>query len=429
MSDGKTGAQRLRRAWRRIRLLPWQQNLCIIIAAEITALVGFSISVPFLPFYIQELGTTRFEDVAFWVGLINSAAAVSMALAAPIWGMVADRYGRKPMLVRSMIGGGIILSLMSLASSAPQVAILRIIQGTLSGSVAAATTLVATTVPDEHRGYALGLLQTSIFASHSLGPLVGGALAAVIGYRAVFVTSGVLLFSAMLIVARYVHEDFTPPPPRAKRSKADAAPARAIFSQPVLLTMLGMLMLNNLAGQVTIPNLSLFVQTLVSDTKVASTFTGAIVGGTAMANAIAAVWVGRSANRLGRRRVLLACLGLGALSYIPQMFTTHPLQLLVLRFFTGLTMGGLIPVANAVIAEYAPEGRQGSIYGISASLNAAGRALGPILGTLVVTNVAITAMFPLTATLLWLGAAIVWLATRSVKSLDVRSQASPEQAR
>ncbi len=397
----------------RLHLKQWQRNLYVIAAAEVVALLGFGISVPFLPFYIQELGTTDLKQGALWVGIINSVTPISMALAAPVWGAIADRRGRKLMLVRSLLGGGIVLSLMALATSAPQLAALRLVQGVLSGSVAAATTLVATSVPAEERGYALGLLQTAIFAGNSLGPFVGGAVAALFGYKAAFVASGILLGLAFVVVAAYVHEDFVPPLPGKKESKARSSAFRQVLSQPVLLIMLAMLMLNSFAVMVTTPVLPLFVQTLVPDARTASSATGMIVGATALANAIAAVWSGRSADKLGRRRVLLTCLCLGALSYFPQMITRSPWQLLALRFLTGLTMGGVIPIGNAVIAECAPEGRQGGIYGVSASLNAAGRALGPMLGTLVVTNLAISAVFPVTGALLGLGMVIVALATRS----------------
>lgn len=398
---------------RRLRVEPWQRTLYTIVAAQIVAMVGFNISIPFLPFYIQELGVTEFDQVAFWVGFISASAPVTMALAAPVWGLLADRYGRKPMLVRSMLGAALMLGLMATVRSAPQLAILRIVQGALSGTVAAATTLVATTLPSARTSYGLGLLQTAIFASNSLGPLLGGLVGGAIGYRAAFVVSAVLLLLAGVLVLLLVHEDFTPAP-RRRGGNALALTVRAIGGQPVLIAMLGLLMMNSLSMQVTNPVLPLYVQTMVASARAATAATGAIVGAMALSNALSAVSVGRWASRLGRRRVLLTCLVAGSLLCFPQMLTRHPAQLLVLRFLLGLAMGGVIPAANAVIAERAPAGQQGGIYGVSASLNALGRAVGPAVGTLVVTSLGIAGVFPVTGALLGLVAGMVALATRSL---------------
>lgn len=413
VGKGGNPSRLMRRLGQSLRLEPWQRTLYVIIVAEVVGLLGFGISIPFLPFYIQELGTTDLDQVALWVGIINSAAPITMALAAPVWGVVADRYGRKPMLVRSLIGGALVLSLMAAVRSVPQLAFLRIIQGTLSGSVAAATTMVAATVPRERSGFALGLLQTAIFAGNSLGPFVGGAVGGTFGYKAAFIASGVLLLLAGTMVAFWTRENFTPAARQAKKSSHEPSAVRMILKEPLILTMLAALMLNSLGGMVTTPVLPLFVQTLVPDAKAASTATGMIVGATAMTNALAAVWVGRSADRLGRRRVLITCLAIGAVTYFPQMLVRSPGQLLVLRGIMGLGMGGVIPVANAVIAERAPAGRQGAIFGTSASLNAVGRAVGPMIGTLVVTNVALPAVFPVTGCMLVLVAVLIALATRN----------------
>ncbi|MDI7277962.1 MAG: MFS transporter [Anaerolineae bacterium] len=391
---------RLRRRLQRLRLERWQRNLYTIVLAETVAILGFSISNPFLPFYIQELGVTDFAEVAFWVGLINSAAPICMALSSPVWGVLADRFGRKPMLVRAMLGGALILGLLAMARSVQQAAALRIFQGALTGTVAAATTLVATSVPRERCGYALGLLQTAVFAGSSLGPSFGGIVGGTFGYRVAFAASGCLLLLAGVLVTFLVHEEFSRQPREKQHGNAFLASVRAIGADRALFSMIALLMMHHLAASVTAPVLPLYVQTLVPDTRAASTATGWILGATAAANAVAAVWLGRSADRLGRRRVLLVCLGVGSLACFPQMLTRHPAQLLALRVVLGFALGAVAPVANAIIAERAPEGRQGGTYGISTSLNACGGALGPMLGTLVVTTWSVGGVFVVTGSLL-----------------------------
>lgn len=396
-----------------LRIEPWQRNLYIIILAQLIGILGFSLAVPFLPFYLEELGASGFEELAFWVGFINSAGPIVMALASPVWGAVADRYGRKPMLVRAFVGGGVVMILMALAQTVPQLATLRIIQGALSGSVTAATVLVATCVPPEQRGYALGLLQSAIFAGHSLGPMLGGTAGGLWGYRVPFVGAGVLLMIAGLVVTLLVHETFERPAPRP-RQRFSLKVLRGARMDPMVVTMLVLMMMNRLSTSVTLPMLPLYVQTLVATEQQASTATGWISGATSLANAIAAVAVGKAADRLGRRRVLLACLGLAAVGYMPQMLTTTPLQLLLLRAITGFAGGGLVPVSSAILAERAPEGRHGAIYGLSSSLTSAGRAVGPVIGTVAVTQWGLGSVFPITGVMLALVTAYVAMATRGM---------------
>ena len=385
-------------------------------------MIGFSIAQPFLPFYLQELGTGSVDEVAFWVGVISSFQPICMAVSAPLWGMLSDRVGRKPMLVRAMIGGSIALALSAMATTPQQLAVFRIIEGILAGTVAAATTLVAVTTPREHTGYALGLLQTAMFSGNFLGPLIGGIIGSTLGYRTAFLTASLLLGATGLIVALVVKENFVPPPVRKRKGAPPFATLRGMRQNQILTTMVMLLMLNSMSVMVTLPVLPLYVQTLVADPNQAAAVTGAILGVTALSNAVASIYLGRSADRLGRRRVLLASLILGAVSYLPQGLTRYPWQLLALRVLTGFAMGGIAPVSNAVIAESAPEGGQGSIYGISASLTAVGRAMGPVLGAMIVTSWSLAAVFPVTGIMLLMVAAVVAQRTRSLEGPTARPQ-------
>jgi DHA1 family multidrug resistance protein-like MFS transporter len=411
-----------------ILLAPWQRNLYTIVLAETAAMIGFSIAQPFLPFYLQDLGVTSIDEVARWVGVINSFQPLCMALSAPLWGMAADRVGRKPMLARAMIGGGIALVLSGLAGNAPQLAVFRIMEGILAGTVAAATTLVAVSTPREQTGYGLGLLTTGMFTGNFVGPLLGGFVASTLGYRVAFLMAGVVLCVSGLLVLIVVRENFVRPAPRKHKGNPFASTLRDVIRNPVVLAMILLLSLNNLSVGVTMPVLPLYVQSITSDVKQAAAATGVIVGATALANALAAIWLGRSADRLGRRRVLIGCILLGALSYLPQGLTRAPWQLLGLRVLTGFSMGGISPVTNAIIAEATPEGKHGGVYGVSASLQSAGRALGPIIGTVVVTTWSVAATFPVTGVLLLAAAILLTLRTARTEE-TTRMDAGRESGR
>jgi MFS transporter, DHA1 family, multidrug resistance protein len=397
-----------------LRLEPWQRNLYTIVIAETVAMLGFGIAQPFLPFYLQDMGVHSVDRVAFWVGLISSFQPIAMAVSAPLWGLLADRVGRKPMLVRAMVGGGVALILSGLAQSPAQLASFRILEGVLAGTVAAATTLVAVSTPREHTGYSLGLLQTAMFTGNFLGPLVGGFIGSTLGYRAAFLIAGSLLALNGLIVTTVVKEIFVRPAPHQRKTNPLLDTLRMVVRHPVVSTMVMLLVLNNMSVTVTLPVLPLYVQSIVPDLKQAAAVTGGILGVTALANAVAAIWVGRSADRIGRRRILIACVILGALSYLPQGLTRYAWQLLVLRIVTGFAMGGISPVTNAIIAEAAAEGTQGGVYGVSASLNAMGRAMGPVIGAFVVTSAGVPAVFAVTGLMLLVVSALLSLRLRSV---------------
>jgi DHA1 family multidrug resistance protein-like MFS transporter len=134
-----------------------------------------------------------------------------MALIAPVWGMLSDRYGRKIMVTRAMFGGAVIICLMGFIQNVYQLTVLRAIQGMLTGTVPAATTLIASGTPSNRRGYALGMLQMAVYLGSTVGPFLGGLIAGRLGYRATFWVTGVLLLAAGILVSLLVKEEFTPP--------------------------------------------------------------------------------------------------------------------------------------------------------------------------------------------------------------------------
>ena len=310
----------------------WQRNLYVIWVSQLVAIIGFSVVFPFLPYYVQELGVTELHQVELWSGVLFATQAVTMAIFAPIWGALSDRYGRKLMVQRAMFGGAVTLAAMGFAQNVWQLAVLRAIQGMLTGTVAAATTLVASSTPRERSGYALGLLQMAIWTGASLGPLLGGLVADTWGYRAAFWVTGILLFLAGLTVWRFVEEDFEPPT-RDKDSSGGGfwEGVRLVVRQRPLISLFSIRFIVRLGVRLIGPVLPLFVQSLVPPTARLATITGLISGVQAGASAIGAVTLGRASDRIGYRRVLLACTVAGAILYVPQFFVTTPWQLLILQ--------------------------------------------------------------------------------------------------
>jgi len=386
----------------------WRRNLTIIWVTQLVAISGFSIVFPFLPYYVQELGVTDLRDVELWSGVLFATQAVTMAIFAPIWGTLSDRYGRKLMVQRAMFGGAVTLAAMGFVQDVWQLAVLRAIQGMLTGTVSAATTLVASSAPRERSGYALGLLQMAVWSGASVGPLLGGLVADTWGYRAAFWVTGVLLFVAGLAVWRFVEEDFVPPARDKDKSGGGFWDGvKLVIHQRPLVSLFSIRFIVRLGIRLIGPVLPLFVQSLVPPAARLATITGLISGVQAGTSAIGAVTLGRASDRIGYRRVLLACTVAAVILYVPQFFVTTVWQLLILQGAVGLVMSGVLASISALLATLAPEGRQGAVYGVDASVVSAANAVGPMLGASVAAAIGLRAPFLLTAGTLALAAGLV----------------------
>ena len=395
----------------------WKINLAAAWIAQFFCIAGFTVSFPFMPFYIRELGITDLHQVELWSGILISASAVSMALVSPIWGLLADRHGRKLMVLRSTFGGSVILASMAFVGNVQQLLVLRVIQGTLTGTVPAFMTLVASFAPPAEAGFALGLMQMAVYLGSFVGPLIGGVVADLLGYRWTFGVTGMFLALSGVLVYFLVQEKFVPPAEDRAGNGIGASASTIIHSLPVLgavLTLGGVY----LGMQVARPLLPLFVESVLADPGRVNTSTGVIYGVGAISSALAAVFIGRMSDRVGYRRVLLVC-SLGAmLGFFGQAFSPGFGVLLVASFVTGFFSGGLIPAANAILATDSPQEQRGAIYGISQSVNAAGRAIGPMLGAAVATSWGLHAPFFVAAIVF--GLVAVWVAAMVRSNLTSR---------
>lgn len=374
----------------------WQRTLLIMFVAQFMVAVGFSSIFPFLPFYVEELGTNTNLSIEILAGLVYSSQSITMMISAPIWGMVADKFGRKLMVERSMFGGGIILLFMAFAQSAEQVILLRAIQGLITGTVAAANALVAGEAPRRHTGYAMGLLQVGFGAGLAIGPLIGGFVADAFGYNATFyITSGMLLAAGILVFFG-VQENFHPDDETgAVRLGFQQNYKNIMKSRGVPITF-GMRFLSSLARMMVIPIIPLFIKLLDVDPNNLNSFTGLMMGVSSAATTLSAVYFGRLGDRIGHRKILISCSLFAGLLYIPQALVVSGWQLMIFQILGGIATGGVIPTISALLANYTKHGVEGAVYGLDNSVNAAGRAIAPMLGAWVATSFGFRATFPAT---------------------------------
>ncbi|HEX9740027.1 MAG TPA: MFS transporter, partial [Ignavibacteriaceae bacterium] len=182
-------------------MFSWRKNLYIIWFAQLIAMIGMSMVIPFLPLFVKELGVAETAEVKRWSGLVVSGVFITAFIATPIWGWLGDRVGRKKMVLRAIFGLAVSQFLIGLSQDVVQLFIFRMLQGALSGFIAAALALVSANTPKEKSGFAIGFLSSSTGAGNLLGPFIGGMLADAFGYRYVFfITSALCLISGILVL-------------------------------------------------------------------------------------------------------------------------------------------------------------------------------------------------------------------------------------
>jgi DHA1 family multidrug resistance protein-like MFS transporter len=240
----------------------------------------------------------------------------------------------------------------------------------------------------------------SIFLGASLGPLFGGVIADLFGRRITFFATSILLLAAAVIVTRYAKDDFTPPENRKSIFKSMVPDFRPLASSKALLSLLAVIAADQIAGSILNPFLPLIIQGLTTGSNRIGSTTGMILGAGAVSSAVAAFTVGRISYRIGYRRALVICMTGAAVFMVPQAFARTPLQLLLLRIASCFFVGGNLPSVNALIAQRAEPGKQGSIYGLSSAIASGSNALGPVIGASIAMTAGYGAVFISTAGIL-----------------------------
>ncbi|MGC9361033.1 MAG: MFS transporter [Anaerolineae bacterium] len=358
----------------------WVRNLVALCVAQLLTLIGFSSYLPFIPFFVQELGVESYDAAVTWSAAFSSGAAVAMMVFQPIWGVLADRVGRKPMLIRATAAGAVLAFSMGFVRTPEMLLVIRVLQGMFCGTVAAALTLVASETPDAEMGFALGLMQTAQFVGNAIGPLLGGTLSDAYGARTVFWVSSALMAVSVLLILLMVREERKPDPGQHAISLRPMFTGMRQVVRGSSAVLLGALASVSFGAMVVSPILSLYVQSLVPNAPNLGTLAGSVTAASSVTSSAAAFVLGRAGDRLGQRRVLIVCVFGGAALFFPQAMVRSPYVLLGIRALQGAFMGGVLPTANALLARMTPSSRRGSVFGLASSLQAGGRAIGPMVG-------------------------------------------------
>ena len=384
----------------------WRRNLAVCLIGSFTTIVAMTLLLPFLPVYIAELGVTDQAAIAQWSGIAFGATFFSAALVAPFWGWMADRFGRKLMLVRASLGMAIAMSLMGMAHNVWELVGLRLFAGFAGGYASGATILVATQTPKRRSGWALGMLNSGIMAGGLVGPLIGGTLPPLIGIRATFWLAGGVIFLTFLATTFLIKEEQRSA--LTKKAVVEAKWSQIPDKQPVL-AMLAMGTLLTFANMSIEPIITLYVGQLVEGPRVIFV-AGLTMAAAALGAILSAPRLGKLADRIGHWKVVVVTTIIAALLLIPQAFVTAGWELVALRFLMGLALGGLMPCVTSIIRHSVPDAVVGRVLGYATSSNYIGQVVGPIMGGFVGGHIGMRAVFLGTALLMALGAVYAQIA-------------------
>lgn len=389
---------------------PWEKNLFVCWFGCFATATGLSQIVPILPLYIEQLGIHNIAEVEQLSGFTFGITFIIMAIASPLWGQAADRYGRKPMLLRASLGMAIVIICMGFVQNIYQLIGLRLLQGVVSGFISAAVTLVATEAPKERAGWALGTLSTGGVGGMLLGPLIGGYLAEVWGLRSVFFATGTFLFIAFLASLFFIQENFQAP-------ERKVFSFREVWSQlpnpQITITMFISTFILQLALLSIEPIITVYISQLSHDKNHIVIISGLVFAASGFANILAAPRLGRLSDKIGPHKVMLGALIFAGIVFIPQAFVTNPWQLMGLRFLLGLASAGLLPSINTLVKRNTPNAIAGRVFGYNQSAQFLGSFGGAVMGGQVAALLGFHYVFFVTSALLFVNA--IWVYAKVYK--------------
>lgn len=372
----------------------WKRNLLISWIGCFFTGASFSLVMPFIPLYIEELGAPA-SQVPLLSGLAISITALAAAIVAPIWGNLADRKGRRLMMIRAAAGMTVTMGALAFVPNVYWLLVMRFFTGVLSGYIPNATALIAYQAPREKSGWAIGTLATGAIVGNLIGPLMGGILAELLGMKNVFIITGMILFITLLLTIFLVKETFEPV------EKKNLMSTKEILGQSTRRSVLFGLFFTSLILQLGMtsisPILTLYIRELSTDTGSVLFLSGLIVSVAGVSAVISSPYLGRLGDRIGNHKILLLGLVFSFCCFIPMGLVTAPWQLGVLRFLLGFSTGALMPSVNTLISKITPPEGVSRIFGYNQMFNNFGQVLGPLVGSAVAQAYSYSAVFFVTA--------------------------------
>ncbi|MCS7460602.1 multidrug efflux MFS transporter [Paenibacillus doosanensis] len=391
----------------------WKRNLFVCWFGLFVSGVGMSQIAPVLPLFIKQLGVEDASSIAQYSGIAFGVTYMISAVFSPVWGLAADKYGRKPMLLRASLGMALIVGCMGFAPNVHVLIGLRLLQGIITGYGTACTTLIATQTDQEHSGWALGTLSTASIAGSLLGPTIGGLISESFGMQNVFFITGALFLVAFITTLLFVTESF-------ERREQKVLTLKELWRQTpeksLTMTLFATFLILTVALYSIEPIITVYITHLSDNLSHVALIAGLTFSASGLANIIAAPRLGKLSDKIGAHKVMLGALIAAGIIFIPQAFVSSPWQLMGLRFLLGLTVAGLLPSVHILIKKITPPALAGRVFGFSMSAGYLGVFAGSVLGGQVAGWFGARYVFLVTSALLLLNAVWVYFRVYTIMS-------------
>ena len=386
----------------------WQGNVWALSVIVFTAFVGFQFFSPFLPLYVKELGVTDPAEIAVWSGVLMAVTPGLAGLLGPLWGRLADRVGRKLMMVRSLAGFIVTIAAMGLVTSVPQLLVARLVQGIFAGFSVMAMALASVSCPRDKVPVAVGRVQSAQLLSAAVGPAAGGYVASHFGIRyAFFVTAGLCAVSLIGLMVLFKEE-------RPGETTPRPAPLhfREVFRLPHFAMVLGLLLIAQFIDRGLALLVPLKVAHLPGVERIAA-ISGIIISVSAVCGTISASLAGRLAETWPIGRLLLSSCLIGGVPCALMAWSNSWVWLLVLRCLVGFTLGGALTLAYSLGGHLAPSDNRGAAFGWLALGVQFASAANPV-ATGGLAALSLSGAFLFDGALAWAAAALLLLAARDL---------------
>ena len=385
----------------------WKRTVYISLVCVFCTAFGVSQLAPILPLYFHDLGVQTPEAMSLWSGLATGATYIIVCLAAPFWGRVADKKGRKITLIRSSFGMALCNILIAFQTTPEGVVLIRLVQGLVSGFYSASITLIASESPIERTGWALGLLASANLAGSLIGPLLGGYIADTVGIRNDFIIVGALMGLAGVLATIFIHENYVPRPNPEKLSIRKLKEQIPEFNSIVALCVASFIYAICIMSLQ--PVISVYIKGIVpSDTENLAFIAGAVFSAMGIAQLMSSSPLGKLVDKIGPRKVLVVSLIYVGILNIPQAYVSDVYQLATIRFLQGFGLGGMLPALNTYLSSKTPREFTGQVFSYNQSCLFFGYFLGSVGGASLMAWLGFTTLFWVSGGLfiisaLWIG--------------------------
>jgi DHA1 family multidrug resistance protein-like MFS transporter len=396
----------------------WRRNLAALVAAVFIGFTGFTLVMPFLPIYIQEMGVTDVGEIAAWTGVALGVTPAMTALFAPLWGRLADRFGRKLMVLRSLASFVILMAAMGYASTPWHLLALRIVQGFFAGYGALCLAMAAESAPPGRMAQSIGLVQTAQRLGPALGPVIGGSVAAAVGLRATFLLTAVFYLAAFLLVlAMYVEREGGRP---VARPVGDRVTFRNVLAFENVLLLMGLIFGFQFVDRSLGPVLPLHLSALGVDESRVALISGVIFSSLACAAAFGHHLCAGFLARWGAHRTLTASSAVASAGAASMAMAPGPWSFGLAASVFGIGIGVAMTAAYTTAAAAVPEAARATGFGFLMSASLVGMAISPMVAGLL-AHAGIRLVFVVDAAMLLAFAAAV----RRVMEEPTRGTTSP----